>query len=399
MRALLWIVAIAAAAVALTLAARAATGYVLVVVPGYRVELALVTAIVLVLAAFGALYALARFIAAAAALPRAARAYRAARRRERATASLIEALRCYFAGRHGRAEQAAARALELGAEPELAAVVAARAAHELRAYERRDAYLARLPAGGDEALRAIAEAEFALAAHRYEEALAALGRLPRRHTGAARLELRAQQQLRDWEAVAALVLELEKRGALEPAQAAHIRRNAWAEHLRRRALDPHALAEAWQKVPEGDRADRRVAAAAARAFIAVGAPEQARQVLERALEAEWHSELAALYCECGGEPLARIERAERWLAQHADDAALLLALGRLCAEQGLWGKARSYLEASIAVEPTHSAHLAAAELCEKLGEAEAAQRHYRRALELALAQLKAATGGRRRTPL
>jgi HemY protein len=78
---------------------------------------------------------------------------------------------------------------------------------------------------------------------------------------------------------------------------------------------------------------------------------------------------------------------------------LLLTLGRLCAEQELWGKAQSYLDASVAVEPTWSAHLALAELHDGLGHADAARRHYRESLDLAVAQLKQLTGGRRRTPL
>ena len=59
----------------------------------------------------------------------------------------------------------------------------------------------------------------------------------------------------------------------------------------------------------------------------------------------------------------RIERAESWLKQHPGDAALLLTLGRLCADRALWGKAQSYLDASLAIEPTYSAHLAAATGC------------------------------------
>jgi HemY protein len=57
----------------------------------------------------------------------------------------------------------------------------------------------------------------------------------------------------------------------------------------------------------------------------------------------------------------------------------------LCARQALWGKAQSYLEASISVEPTYNAHLELARLHEKLGNTEAARRHYRESLELALA--------------
>ena len=70
-----------------------------------------------------------------------------------------------------------------------------------------------------------------------------------------------------------------------------------------------------------------------------------------------------------------------------------------CAGQELWGKAQSYLEASIAIEPTYSAHLALAQLQEKLGNVDAARRHYRESLERALIQLRATTGGRRKIPL
>jgi len=52
----------------------------------------------------------------------------------------------------------------------------------------------------------------------------------------------------------------------------------------------------------------------------------------------------------------------------------LLTLGRLCAPLELWGKAQSYLDASIAIEPTYTAHLV-------------------------LAQLRTVSGGRRRMPL
>ena len=92
------------------------------------------------------------------------------------------------------------------------------------------------------------------------------------------------------------------------------------------------------------------------------------------------------------------ERAEAWLKRHPHDAALLLTLGRLCADQDLWGKAQSYLDASLAIEPSWSAHLAAARLQERLGNAESARRHYRECLDLALEQLKVVSGGRRRVP-
>ncbi len=399
MKALFWIVAIVAVAVGLTLLARYNTGYVLLVLPSYRVELSLNLLLVVLFAAFIVGYLAVRLISGTVRLPSQVREYRLARRRDQARATLLEALHEYFSGRYARAEKAAADSLELGEHAGLSAVLAARAAHELHAYERRDRYLARA-AAGDEVLRTVTEAELLLDERRFEEALERLKQLPRKHTAALRLELRARQQLRNWEQVLALVDDLRKRNVFDATQAAQLRRYALIENLKRKALDSRALEEAWRKVPPPERTDGRVAAAAARCFIALGGCDQAHRVIEEALAAEWDSELVGLYAECeGGDTLKRIERAEGWLKLHPGDALLLLTLGRLCARQELWGKAQSYLEASIAIEPTYSAHLALAQLQEKLGNADAARRHHRESLELALAQLRATTGGRRRTPL
>jgi HemY protein len=401
-KALAWIVALFAVAVGVTLLARYDTGYVLLVFPPWRVEFSLNFLLVALAVAFAAGYAVVRAVSATVRLPRHVREFRVARRREQARLSLLEALREYFAGRFGKAEQAAAAAIESGEQTQLAAVLAARAAHELRAWDRRDRYLERAGgAGPDEDLpRVVTEAELLLEQRKFPEALECLKALPRKHTAALRLELKAQQQTHNWERVVALAAELEKRGVFDATQAEQIRRYALAEDLKRKALDSGALEEAWRKVPQEDRVSRRVAAAAAQCFIALGGCARAHRIIEEALAAEWDAELVGLYAECdGADTVPRIERAEAWLKQHPDDATLLLTLGKLCAQAGLWGKAQSYLDASIAVEPTYSAHLAMAQLDERLGNAEAARRHYRESLDLALAQLRTVTGGRRRTPL
>ena len=94
-----------------------------------------------------------------------------------------------------------------------------------------------------------------------------------------------------------------------------------------------------------------------------------------------------------GDVVARIAHAEKWLADHPRDGALLLALGRLCRQKQLWGKAQSYLEASLAVEPTPEAHLELASLLEtELEKSGVAERHYRSAAMLYQSQSR---GGRK----
>jgi HemY protein len=402
MRWVIWILGLFALAVAVALALRFNAGYALLVWPPYRVELSLNLLLLLLAAGFVAGYLLLRFIFSAIDLPGKVREFRARRRRENARTTMLEALRAFFEGRYGRAEKAAASAMESGETPALGAVLAAHAAHELRHYDERDGYLARaeMLAPEDAAMRIIAEADMLLDQRRFQDALLALRGLPAKHTAALRLELKAQQQAKNWEHTLPLIDQLERRGVFDQTQAAQLRRYAHAENLKRKALDQRALEECWQKIPAGEKRDPKVAAAAAQCFMALGGCAQANQIVEQALEAEWDSELIGLYAECmGSEVIRQIERAEGWLKTNPRDAALLLVLGRLCARQELWGKAQSYLEASLSVEPTYSAHLALAELHDRLGNADAARRHYRASLELAVNQLKQMTGGRRRTPI
>jgi HemY protein len=402
MRWVLWIFGLFALAVAVALALRLNTGYALLVWPPYRAEFSLNLLLLLLVSGFAVAYMVVRFIFGAIRLPAKVREFRAQRRRENARSGLLEAVRAFFEGRYGRAEKAAANAMESGESPALGAVLAARAAHELRHYSQRDGYLARAEklAPDDAAMRIIAETDMLLDQRRFQDALNALKTLPEKHTAGLRLELKAQQQAKNWEQTLPLIGQLERRGVYDATQAGQLRRFAHAENLKRKGLDKRALEECWQKIPSDQKRDAKIAAAAAQCFMTLGSCVQANQIIEQALESEWDSDLVALYAECvSPEVIRQIERAEKWLTRNPRDAVLLLVLGKLCAQQELWGKAQSYLDASVSVEPTHSAHLALAELHERIGNSDAARRHYRESLELAVSQLKQITGGRRRKSL
>jgi HemY protein len=402
MRWIFWLLGLFALAVGAALFLTYNVGYALLVLPPYRVELSLNLLALLLIAAVALGYLLLRFVAVVVNLPAAAQEYHQRQRREKARQSLVNAMHAFLQGRFGKAERAAAKALELGEAPAVGAALAARAAHELRRFSERDGYLARGEglSPEDATIRAMTAAELLLEERRPDDALAALNALPEKHTGALRLELKAHQLAGNWEQAVALIDQLERRGAFDAEQAGQIRRYSYAENLKRRWLDRGALEECWNRIPAKAQRDAKIAAPAARSYLVVGDCAAAARIIENSLAEAWDSELAGLYAEClGGDVVGRIERAEAWLKAHPHDAVLLYTLGRLCAHQGLWGKAQNYLEASISVEPSYSAHLALADLHERLGALEAAQRHYRASLDLAIAQLKQTGGGRRRTPL
>jgi HemY protein len=400
MKALVWLLALAALAVGLTVASRYSSGYVLVVLPPYRAELSVNLLVLLVIGCYLVLYVLTRFVATAVRMPEQVRAYHEKRREERGRRALNEAVGALFVGRFARAERSAAEAYALGESPTLSAVVAARAAHELKAFDKRDEYLDRATEEGasDGDLAIVARAELLAEQQRYEDALAALQGVQHRHPAVLKLELKLQQRLRSWDRVLELAASLGKRGVLDAVRVEQLTRNAHIENLRRRTLDTDGLRLYWQKMPAEQRRDTKIASVAAQALIALGACTDAHQIVEDSLAAAWDSELVAIYGECLGTDVRRqIELAEKWLPDHPGDAILLLTLGRLCARQELWGKAESYLEASLSVDPSYSAHLALAELKERRGLHQAAAEHYRNGLELVLSQVRSNTGGRRRT--
>lgn len=399
MRFLLWLIVLVAAAVGFTLAARTYPGYVLLVLPPYRLELSVSLAVVLLALGFAIGYGVLRAAAATLGLPRKVQAYHRQRRQKQAWTLLAEACGALLEGRYRKAEKAAARNLTSEIHPTLAAVLAARAAHVLREYERRDRYLtqAESAAPEQESLLLMTRAELLADQRRPAEALETLQALQRRSTAVLRLELRLRQNLEHWERVPPLVTQLEKRGVLLPLQAEGMRRQAHVELLRRCGQHLPSLQNTWDRVPAAEKLNPRIAAVAAKGFSDAGDKNTAGRIIEAALAPHWDRELILLYAECdAAEHRPRIERAERWLADHPRDGGLLLTLGRLCTAAELWGKARNYLEASLAVENSYATHLALARMLERLEDPQGAERHYRESLQLAVGQLEEISGGRRR---
>ncbi|MES1981009.1 MAG: heme biosynthesis HemY N-terminal domain-containing protein [Pseudomonadota bacterium] len=386
MKFLFWVIGLFALAVALTLAAQN-PGYMLMVYPPYRIEMSLSLFVVGMVALFVVSHMALQLISAALRLPAYVRHFRTERIQAQAHASTMEALNAFFEGRYAAAEKAAVRAMEQGADSALNPVVAARAAHELHEFDKRDAYLA-ATAGkslGDSTLRLMATIKFSLDQRQPQAALEALQALRkagvRGHVGALHMELKAQQQAHNWDAVLDVVSQLEKRGSIEVTVATQLRQQAWLEKIRARPQQAAALLALWKSIPPSFRRGR-IAAAAASVLIELGECRHAQQIITEILEAQWDSSLVTLYADCiADDVVGQIEQAERWLGVHSHDAGLLLVLGRLCLHQGLWGKAQSYLEASVSVHPSHEAYTALAQLAEKLQKPDESFKYFQKAVE------------------
>ncbi|MCL2830535.1 MAG: heme biosynthesis protein HemY [Betaproteobacteria bacterium] len=391
MKILLWFLLLAALAIALALVGQFNEAYLLLVVPPYRMEISLNLTIILIVCALCLIYLASHTATLVLSLSRRARQYREQHHREQSAAAFHNALRFLFEGRFGHALKQAATAHEAGQSPGLSALIAARAAQRLREPGKQEIWLNRAGESdpGIKAARLMCEAELHLETRQFDSAIAALGRLQEiagRHIAALRLELRAQQGLGNWDEVLRLTRLLEKRKALKPEAAREIRIKAHRENLRRFSSDAQDLLAYFGKIPAAEQGPK-LCTRVAELLLALGAHDEARSLLESALERHWEPELLRLYGLAeGGDMLARIARAERWQTQNPREPELSLALGRLCMRQRLWGKAKHYFETALATreqaETLREAHFELARLADELERPEEANRHYRESAAL-----------------
>jgi HemY protein len=384
-RGLIWIAALFAIAVGLALAGRFEQGHVILIYPPYRIDLSLHMLVALVVVAFIVLYVLIRVIRGILKMPSRVSGYRSRSRLAKANAALREALENLYAGRFSRAEKAARVAAAVPENRDGAGLIGALAAHRMRETGRRDTWLTSIsdPAWQDAKLMTLAEMQ--VDAREPEAALASLDALETqgaRRLRAQQIGLRAHKELKNWSDVLKTVKLLEKREAIHPVAATHLKQQA-AEHLlRERRHDGDALLDCWQTLPVADRLMPRIADLAAELLLALNRPADARRIVELALAEHWDPRLVRRYGACGvGEPLPLIQRAETWQAEHPNDADLCFALGRLCIEQRLWGKAQSFLESALQLADSDTlkvrTHRALARMHEALGNIEQANLHYR----------------------
>lgn len=390
MRFFLWILILFATAIGLAVAAHFNVGNVVFFYPPYRVDLSLNFFILLTILLFFVVYAVLKTVRVAQAMPGRVAAYRRDKLERKGNLALRDALKSFFEGRFGHAEKAAMRAAESPDNAGLAALIAARAAHRMQQTDRRDTWLATVE--NEQALktaRLMTAIELLVDERQPEQALEVVKELNAngtRHIHALRMALKANQRAGNWPEVLRLVRSLDKNRALHPALSTRLRELAYQDLLQNPANDAESIRNVWWGIPAEDRIKPYVALHGAQAFNRCGLHDDARAVVEKAMDAEWDERLlrpyrAAAALEGAPALLAQIERCEGWNKKHPGDPELELTLGTLCLRQQLWGKAQRHLEQALS-DATHprmlqEIHLKLAQMHEALNQPEQAAAHYR----------------------
>lgn len=347
---------------------------------GWIVEMSVLVLALAVLAAWLLIWILARLWRMPADTARRLRDRRAMNQLEKGLLALSE-------GDWVAAERALQKSADQDGRTTARYLAAARAADGQDAGERREYYLEQADSGGRRTrfLVELTRARLLVENRRYADALPLLEDLQarrRRHSQVLELLAQCYRELGRWQDLVDILPLLRKAGLLDDARAAELRQRAAAANLEQcRTIDQ--LQSAWQALPRAMRKEPIAVRAYAVRAAQLGNHDLAEAVLRASLAHQWNSSMLPVYGDpASGDASARMKQCEKWLKDHPDDAALHLALGRLCAREQLWGKARHHMVRSLELEPSVSGYDSLGQLLERKGELEAAMVSFRNALRL-----------------
>ncbi len=369
-------------------------GYVLLGYGSTSIEMPLFDFLIIGSLLLLALYLLAKMLLGIINTPAGLKRFTHRKQIRKARRDLADALLQMAEGNWKKAEKLVTGAVRHSESPVINYLVAAHAAQRQKAPERRDDYLRQAiqtDSGADLAV-GLAQAELQTHQQQYEEALATLKRLQAlspRHPFIHKLLARVYHRMGDFDSLYALLPKLRKGGKLLPEElrslefaAANALLSAAGE-----AGDFEKLQALWKSLPKDARQQPSLIFLYARSLIRMKEYTKARRVIESALADTWDDPLAALYGDIEfDDPIEALKKAEGWLAAHPDSPELLVTTARLCISNGLWGKARSLLQQSLALKPSARGYQALAELHERIDEPEEAKRAYKEGFRLLVQQ-------------
>ncbi len=324
----------------------------------------------------GAVYLALRALAAAATARARLAALRADRRKRRAREDTRRGVFDLAAGQWQRAEDLLSRSAPEADSPAGNYLVAARAADLLDATDRRDRWLelAQESAPEERAAALVTLAEMQMRRGQDAAALQTLEQLDASGDLNSRgLELMARlcQKLGRGARLLELAPRLRSAKELPESQVNELLAQVQLEEIRAAGerADQARLEKAWSALPRGVRRLPQSVVTYARAAMACQDHPTAEKVLRELIDESGDPVATRMYGDLVlADPLVPLERAEAWLRARPEDPELLASCARLCLRAELFGKARSYLEASLARRPSAENSLILADLLEQMGD-------------------------------
>ena len=369
-------------------------GFVLVKYGDFSVETSLAFGIIAVAIAALLIHFIFRVLMAIWNLPGAVKRQSKSRRYDKSRRLLNQGLIDLAEGRFDQAESNLIKLVEYSESPLVHYLAAARAAQLQGKHDERDSYLKAAHEARPEAEMAIGvtQAELQLAHQQLEQSLATLTHLrgiAPRHNHVLRLLARVYFELEDWQSLVELLPDIRKKKLLKESILKNMEGKSYRGFLAAAKGNQQALEKAWAKIPKESQTDADLILYYIKlSNRASSNSSSVEQLIIKSLDQKWDNRLVEAYGLFKAiDPNQQLRRTEKWLGDYAKNEYLLLALGRICIRARLWGKAQSYLEASIGVNAMAASCLVLAKLLgDQLQENDKASQYYKKGLQLCLSE-------------
>ncbi len=366
-------------------------GQMLITISGWTIQTSFSFFVISIVVIFLLLHYLLRLLSRFWNMPRQLGSWKQDRHQRLSEKYLSRGLMALVEGNWNKAEVSLTKGAPHSKSPLVNYLAAARAAQQLGEVERRDTYLMQAYKDDPDAEVAIGlvQAELQIKQQQTEQALATLTHLhdqKPKQDQIKKMLLHTYAELKDWDAILELLPKIQRAGILPREQIQARQLEAYGGLLKQVGLDADKvkLNNVWLNIPRKLRTELHLIEVYTEEKLKLADASDCEPLIHKALKKQWDIALLGLYGLVEGKDIARqLKFAESFLSTHARESVLLLTLGRLSVKNKLWGKAKTYLEESIEINPIPEACRTLASVLDELGEHEAAVVQYQKGLELA----------------
>lgn len=312
------------------------------------------------------------------------------RRTEKSRVLLNKGLIDLTEGRFNQAKTKLTQLIDYAENPLINYLTAARAAHQLGEYDQRDEYLKQAYETSPDAQIAIGvtQGELQIAAKQTERAYATLTSLSQkhpRHDYVLKLLAKVYIALEEWDKLKEILPTLKKKRLFARSKYLEIEQLTFDGCLNEPCADTlEKLNTIYKQIKKTIPNNNGLLLL--KYINRLEELDTEQQHLEKAiresLNTEWNKALIIKYGLLDQiDANTLLNHAEQWQERYKFDADLLLTLGRIARRAKLWGKAQSYLEASISAETNPHNCLELAELLQtNLDQSDLAMEYYQKGL-------------------
>jgi HemY protein len=298
-------------------------------------------------------------------------------------------------GNWEKAEKTLIKHASTSGSPLLHYLTAARAAHSRGAITKRDEYLqqAAHQSPDSEVVVGLTRAELHLSEQQFDQALDTLTRLQSidpGHASVLKLLHETYRRIGDWENVRKLIPSLHKNEVLMEAEVKLLEAETFSGLLKDVAHNGNTeeIQSLWKTIPGHVKGMRGIPAIYYAAMIEVKSGALIEQELFASLSKNWDETLLILLGSVQSTNYPELlEKAEKWLADHANSAVLYRVLGKLCIASNRPDKAEGYLNKSLELDATVGAYQLVGQLYFDRGDKGRASECFKQGLELASSEV------------